>query len=250
MKVLIAGAAGFFGSNLIRYFLYRSKDLEIIGVDNIPNVEKANLRLYHHKKHKFYVCDINSDEFNTIMELEKPDIVIDTIISQYENDGKNLNTKINLLKTNALTLSLVSEASLIKYSLSDMAKTLKNVYILEVPICFGFRENANKGIAKIIYDAMNDILDGSFGIYSWLFIEELGRVLLRIINDKDFENRKIPGYEFSHMEITNFFFNHFYEADLKIKIKDELEGEEISFKDSIKKTAEWYKANEWSKRIK
>lgn len=249
MKILIAGATGFFGSNIIRKFLYQEKDLKIIGIDNIPDVEKANLRLYHHRKHKFYVCNINSDEFNKIIKLEKPDFIIDAIVSQHENDSKNLNTKLKLLEQGIKIISLVSELSLIKTPLKLVADNLDTALVVQTPICFGFRENSNKGLAKIIYGAMEDRLDGEFGIFNWLYIEELARKVLRLVKNDSFKDINLLGYELSEIEMANFCYSYISGQDPKINVKEELEGEDISFSDSIRKTADWYKTNTWSKGI-
>jgi hypothetical protein len=248
MKILVAGAAGFFGANIIRYFLYHSKDIDIVGVDNIPDVEKANLRLYHHRKHKFYLCDINSPEFDRIIELEKPDMIIDAIVSQHENDSKNLNTKMKLLEQKVNVISLISELSLIKNSLKSITDG-KTKSVIQMPICFGFRENATKGLAKIIYGAMEDSLEGGFGIYNWLFIEEVIRKLLETIEKNDFTNKSFLGYELSEMEIANFCYSYISGQNPKVKVEEEFEGEEMSFSDSLKKTADWFKTNVWSKNI-
>jgi len=250
MKILIAGAAGFFGSNIIRYLLYRLKNIEIIGIDNIPDVEKANLRLYHHRKHRFYVCDINSSDFDKILELENPDLIIDTIISQNDNDSKNMNTKIGLLNKNIPTLSLVSDISMIKISLKTIAEQLDNSHIIEVPICFGFRESSLKGISKIVYGALEGRLEGNFGIYSWLYIEELSKIILEMIQSKNPKSIRIQGYEFSEMEIANFCYSYARGEESKSKVKGSQKNNKVSFEDSLKKTVDWYKANAWSKGIK
>lgn len=77
MKILVTGAAGFFGSNLCEYLL--SKDHEVVGVDNFndyysPEVKEYNIREFKdHKNFTLRRVDIlDLEKMNEVFEKDGP----------------------------------------------------------------------------------------------------------------------------------------------------------------------------------
>lgn len=69
MKVLVTGGAGFIGSHIVD--LYIKEGYEVVIVDNLSTGKSK----YINKEAKFYEADINTKEFNEIVDNEKPDII-------------------------------------------------------------------------------------------------------------------------------------------------------------------------------
>ena len=68
MKILITGAAGFIGLNLVKFFL--SKDYTVIGIDNFSNSSSNNIESFYStlsydlkKKFIFFNEDLQSIDF-------------------------------------------------------------------------------------------------------------------------------------------------------------------------------------------
>lgn len=69
MKILVTGGAGFIASHVVDAYVAEKHD--VIVVDNLSTGYRKNLN----SKAKFYLCDITSNEFKSIIDAEKPDII-------------------------------------------------------------------------------------------------------------------------------------------------------------------------------
>lgn len=77
MKVLITGAAGFIGSNLVGHLLSRGR--EVVGFDNLTNPSLLNSRGLYESNHnyRFYKGDIrDAHVLESVFLNEKPDAVV------------------------------------------------------------------------------------------------------------------------------------------------------------------------------
>lgn len=88
-KILITGAGGFIGANVVKYLLNNTKDNSILGIDNLNDYYDVNIKKYRLKeienqlketnlnKWEFLKGDIsNKDLIEKQFETFKPDIVI------------------------------------------------------------------------------------------------------------------------------------------------------------------------------
>lgn len=111
MKILVAGGAGFIGSNFIYLMLTKHKDYKIICIDsltyagNLHTLEDA----LKNDNFKFYKADIrNRDEIYKIFKVEKPDIVVN-FAAESHVDRSIENPEI-FLETNILGTSVLMDA--------------------------------------------------------------------------------------------------------------------------------------------
>ena len=76
MKILVAGGAGFIGSNLIDLLLKKGHD--VVCIDDFFIGTKANIQHLENNEHfKFYEADIcDQDNLRSIMNSEKPEYVM------------------------------------------------------------------------------------------------------------------------------------------------------------------------------
>jgi UDP-glucose 4-epimerase len=69
MKVLVTGGAGFIGSNIVDAYI--KNGYEVVVVDTLTTGHKENVN----PKATFYKVAVESEEFLTIVEKEKPDVI-------------------------------------------------------------------------------------------------------------------------------------------------------------------------------
>jgi UDP-glucose 4-epimerase len=74
MKILVTGSQGFIGTYVCEELLKHG--YEVVGVDNYSKY--GNLKRPHddHKNFKLHVCNVLSDYFYNIVEVERPDMII------------------------------------------------------------------------------------------------------------------------------------------------------------------------------
>lgn len=78
-KILVIGAAGFVGSNLVRYLLYCKNNYTVIGLDRIEDA-KAIHNIYSNKAFDFYIADIlDKNIVSKILEISRPNIIINLL---------------------------------------------------------------------------------------------------------------------------------------------------------------------------
>ncbi|WP_313892926.1 NAD-dependent epimerase/dehydratase family protein [Psychrobacillus sp.] len=70
MKVLVTGAAGFIGSNVVQALV--DQQFEVVAVDNLSIGKRSNIA----KDTLFYEMDITSNELEEVFREERPDYVI------------------------------------------------------------------------------------------------------------------------------------------------------------------------------
>ena len=83
MRILVTGAAGFIGSNLVNYILTHKDDAEVVGVDSINEyydvtIKKARLsKLQTYSKFRFLKGNIaQKNLINEVFADFKPQIVV------------------------------------------------------------------------------------------------------------------------------------------------------------------------------
>ncbi|HUU88860.1 MAG TPA: NAD(P)-dependent oxidoreductase [Candidatus Glassbacteria bacterium] len=92
---VVTGAAGFVGSNFIRYLLYNYKGCKVIGLDYIDS-PIAMHNIYANKSHDFYIADVNNKHImRRIFEIHQPDYIIHCVSPHVESSNRNI------LKTNS-----------------------------------------------------------------------------------------------------------------------------------------------------
>jgi len=271
-KILVCGSTGFLMANFIRYIVYRSKNFEIISIDNINRLEDTK-RIYFNKNHKFYIGDASDIEFmKKLIYLEKPDFIIcgDEI---FEYD-KLLNTTNNLtnMKIPFIMILPVSPDN----DPDKMCIPIKNIIIksgntaLELPNKFGMRQNVSllKSFGSnlslfISYIYKEKVISATTNKIPWVYAEDVASLLWFLIENKRTGLVRMPplGY-ISEFEIVQKI-NQIIKNDIKIMesnfgenlgvIKtfefDQIGGWVPDSKDlesSLEKTIKWVVANKWS----
>jgi len=227
--ILVTGASGFLGSNLISYLL--DKNYYVIGVD-----KKKNFLI----NKKFYF--INSSLDNLHINKRKIDIIIhlaafsgekfflDNPVIKIVEEIKSLNNIINIAKKNNVKNFIFSSSEWVYgdyfkkkifekdfykdcnissyYSLSKRfaediiriqykKKILNNYAILRLGIIYGKREYANSAVEGIFNDIKNNkkvIINGSLkSSRKFIYVDDISKAIIKSINLKKPHTLNIAG---------------------------------------------------------
>jgi len=271
-KILVCGSTGFLMANFIRYILYRSKDFEIISIDNLNQLSDTR-RIYFNKNHRFYIGDPSDKEFMTkILHLEKPNLIVcgDEI---YDYDVL-LKTALNLFDVNIPLIMVLPVTS--STDPNQMCVPIKNVLInsgntvIELPNRFGMRQktrnfNAFGGnLAFIIWAYLyKDGVSVSNHQVPWVYAEDVASFLWYIIENKRTGVVRMPplGY-ISEREMVekiqqtidqkfNILESSFGDSRGLIKKYDfdTFNGwisDSKNLESVLEKTIRWFEANRWA----
>jgi len=238
-KILIIGAAGFIGANLVRYLLYSKNNYSVIGVDRIDNSKNIH-NVYTNKSSDFYIADICDDSImNRILEISRPDIIINLISEKYSLDSlpsllssifhykECCNSNVEFIQLSSVNLykdeAGVSEGSDLFANRSDeiygiCAETLINNYcslysipynIIRSDALFGPRQGDPQNIITHIYKSYKD--EGKVTLFNkgstkrnLMYIEDFNSAVVNIIeSDSKNETYNVSsGSDFTDIEIA------------------------------------------------
>jgi dTDP-glucose 4,6-dehydratase len=112
MKVLVTGAAGFIGSNFVRYVLAEHADWQVVNVDkltyagNLANLEAVS----RNPAYRFHRADIgDADAVGRIFSEESPDAVINFAAETHVD--RSIDDPSLFLKTNVLGTQVLMDAA-------------------------------------------------------------------------------------------------------------------------------------------
>lgn len=254
-KILICGTTNFLIANFIRYILYRTKEYEIISVDNLENTDDIK-RIYFNKNHNFYIGDYSDLSFmNKLLSLEKPDYIICGEV-KYELLVKTAFTLRELNIPVIMLLSLKNEKMNI-----PVKDIMKQNTTISIPNNFGMRQRPEQNnVAEII----RDFLINKYCLVSdisvpWVYAEDVASLIWYLIDKKINGDIIMPplGY-MSKKDIFNNIKN-LYKIDYpcEIVINDEhivdkyyystIEWKpDYTIEEALDKTIRWFDANRWS----
>jgi dTDP-glucose 4,6-dehydratase len=112
VKLLVAGGAGFIGSNFIRYILDAHADWQIVNVDKLTYAGNlANLKDFDGDEHYGFVradiCD--APRIEEILAAERPDAIVNFAAETHVD--RSINDPSLFLKTNVLGTQVLLEAA-------------------------------------------------------------------------------------------------------------------------------------------
>jgi len=270
-------------SNFIRYLLYRSKDYEIASVDRLANECDAK-RIYVHRNHKFYLGDVTDRHFmERVIHLERPDVVVNGIgynekrVDQFRHVG-SISVVRELLEHNIPIVQLVQSPGLDALGTGNLIANLtfrdQRNAVISLPNCFGFRQKTDSGLAFVINEMMSGrlVVPETFAPTSWAYAEDVASLIwfviengisgevampvLGIITLGDLANLLAEILE-TTFETTDKHIDAFSDSDsiwtammmecsFKTENIEKWSPDSSSLKDTIAKTARWYKVNRWA----
>lgn len=270
-KILICGASGFLMSTLIRYLIYRTKEYEIVGIDEVVDYGKAK-RIYFHKYYRFHFCDIRKDyeTLKTIIDYEDPDIIINGI---YTPLIQECSSDIILPIENLIELSpdtwiinivpLIEDDRLGYFSVASNKVVENRGTSIMVPHVFGRREDFTPySLRRIITDIFDndEIFEETIKI-PWAFAEDLASLIWFIIKAEKTGLMEMPYLaKASPVEVAEIVKSEI-KPNIKVSVKHTKTLKEYSydtsiirewkpdsrdFESMIKETCQWYSLNRWA----
>ena len=251
-KILVCGTTDFLMANFIRYLLYRTKEYEIISVDNLEDLNDTN-RIYFNKNHKFYIGDITNQYFmERLITLEKPNYIVCGEV-KYE---LLVNTAFNLVKFNIPIIMLLS---LLNTDMNIAVKSvMKNYTTLSVPNTFGMRQKPGNNMAGIIKEYLfNKQTNVSNLSVPWVYAEDVASLIWYLI-EKNIKGDIIMPLlgNMSEIEVVNKI-EQLYQKKYPAYITNRLLVEkcissnidwvpDYNIEEALEKTIRWFDANRWA----
>lgn len=268
-KILVCGSTGFLMANFIRYLLYRSKDFEVVSVDNLHSLNDIN-RIYINKNHRFYVGDVSDKYFvERIIALEKPNVIVcGDEVYKYE---LLLNTVITLIEFGLPTIIVLPVAP--DNDPDKMCIPIKNILVknghtaIELPNRFGMRQrpfpmNFGGNIAWLIQNYIfNKSVCVTDKLLPWVYAEDVASFVWYVIESRRSGIIRMPPLGFASEKHIAEKIESLYQKDYLIYIREEHNNGLIVNYDSdkldwvpdskdldsvIEKTIRWFDANRWA----
>lgn len=226
--VLILGAAGFVGSNLIRSILYNDKNCNIVGLDKLVHSSNMN-NVYINKSHQFYIADATDVHIlSRICEVHRPNVIIDlTNDDDYKNNPeRKLEVSKNVIECckkwcidKYIYISTIYETIPSYYLSADniianlrpvsLVSEYQNSCILRVPDLFGPRQSSGT-ILNYIKSGITEktvYLNSKSGaiVKDYLHVEDLvSSIISMISNDMYGIYNVTENIDYSELEICGF----------------------------------------------
>lgn len=142
--VMVTGAAGFIGSNLIMELIKTSGKIRIIGIDNMNNYYDVSIKEYRLKKIQSLMEEHKESSWTFIKEDIANKIIIDDVFENYQPD---------------IVVNLAAQAG-VRYSISNpdayIESNLIGFYnILEA--CRHSYDNGAKGVEHLVYASSSSV---------------------------------------------------------------------------------------------
>jgi dTDP-glucose 4,6-dehydratase len=273
LKLLITGSTGFIMSNFIRKVVYHKK----YQISSIGRMKQIN-DIYQNKNHEFHIANINEqDTFKTICKIENPDIIIHAAEDDnYLNNIINIHNVLNYCVNNNTKLIYLSKCNLQPIDQSSVSKlTVENIInlnsqytnlkfnVLKLTSVYGNRQYKST-ISNLINCALNQIPfasnESEMEEKDLLNVNDVVSAINIIIDNwqdnKTYNvssNQKLYNIEIANkiISLTNnmtmsFANNQSINIDVDSSAIRELGwSPEVSFKDGIASTIQWYKNNQW-----
>jgi len=276
IKILVCGSAGFLMSNFLRYVFYRSKEFKIVSVDYFEN-PKSYPKLYKHNLHTFYLGNLCDKDFlSKLIELEKPDFILNSISCDELYDKIRvdfLQIFKNLYELQIPMMQLIPSEKLDILNLwgflrkdNQVSETFINNggLTLEIPNCFGMRQQYNKNIECRFVNVIKNIIDdndivASSKLVPWVFSEDVASFIWFLIEKRMSGFVQMPqlGYK-SMCDMAKIAMETLGKKSNIITIPcfldDEYSGnsieewipDSISLEKSVIKTVKWFDVNRWA----
>ena len=262
-KILLCGSDGFIISNFIRYLLYRTKKYEIISVDNLSDFENHK-NAYLNSNNKFYLGDVCDKQFiETLVNLEKPDYIINGCFYKSNNYKTILEGTQNLQDTSLPLIHICMPDKLFFNTFLSKLISERNNTCLMVPNIFGFRQKAeeNNCVPWVLSEMMRGYVSVNDNQLPWVYAEDIASFIWFKIETETNGIINMPtlGY-MSEKDIANFILeNNVLSADINIEKnnKDLVKSYSSNYEGPwcrdtddmysvLDKTVKWYMANKWA----
>ena len=111
-RVLISGAAGFIGTNLVRYLLHTDRYIEIVGVDALTYAGlRSNLDDIKDPRFQYFIADVaDAKAINDIFDATQPDAVMHLAAESHVD--RSIESAAPFVRTNVLGTQVMLDAAM------------------------------------------------------------------------------------------------------------------------------------------